>query len=737
MQKPRKKMIVIATAISLQANAGMLLAEVEEDKKKNTVKVDSVVVKGILPDRLESVPGSYSVVDEKQLNERRPFSIQEVLNTVPGINVVGENTFGLGVNIGVRGLNPRRTSRTLLMEDGMPLFLAPYGDPAAHYTTPLERVQRIEVVKGSGQILYGPQTVGGMINFVTRPVPNDGKVHGTASAMLGNNDFTSLYGSIGAGDERGGLMIDALHKKGDGIRDNHDFEIQEYTAKGQLNLSDRHTLIAKASYFREDSHVSETGLGLVEYHEDKYQAPTGNNDVFEHERKTFQLQHLFQINNQVKLSTQAYYAKSDRASFRQINDPGTLGGRSVMDRCTGLGVATEANAAQCGGRWRPREYEYWGVEPRLDVQHSLFGIESNAVVGFRYHREDIERNQYRGSDPRIQSQAYAEAFGDHREQIHTNVEAKSYYAQNTFYTGDWTFTPGLRVEDLRIKTDIRRAEGAAQNNPESQATNNQTKVLPGFGLTWNGIENTTLFAGVHKGFAPPRPDRDINAPGGANTAVVVNTRPEESTNWELGMRSQYFNGVSLETTLFHTVFDDIVVNGLTTGTFINGGKSVHSGIEFAGRVDFGRIYNTSHNFYISGSYTNLFTAEFKKTNTGASIQSGDRLPYAPKHLASVSFGYQHPVGLDARIGVDYVSEQEEDVAFRDGRTSANVLRGVTGDIPAYALINATVNYKPVGSQVTYFASAYNLGDREYLASRVDGMVAGRQRQVFAGIRYDF
>lgn len=737
MQKPRKKMIVIATAISLQANAGMLLAEVEEDKKKNTVKVDSVVVKGILPDRLESVPGSYSVVDEKQLNERRPFSIQEVLNTVPGINVVGENTFGLGVNIGVRGLNPRRTSRTLLMEDGMPLFLAPYGDPAAHYTTPLERVQRIEVVKGSGQILYGPQTVGGMINFVTRPVPNDGKVHGTASAMLGNNDFTSLYGSIGAGDERGGLMIDALHKKGDGIRDNHDFEIQEYTAKGQLNLSDRHTLIAKASYFREDSHVSETGLGLVEYHEDKYQAPTGNNDVFEHERKTFQLQHLFQINNQVKLSTQAYYAKSDRASFRQINDPGTLGGRSVMDRCTGLGVATEANAAQCGGRWRPREYEYWGVEPRLDVQHSLFGIESNAVVGFRYHREDIERNQYRGSDPRIQSQAYAEAFGDHREQIHTNVEAKSYYAQNTFYTGDWTFTPGLRVEDLRIKTDIRRAEGAAQNNPESQATNNQTKVLPGFGLTWNGIENTTLFAGVHKGFAPPRPDRDINAPGGANTAVVVNTRPEESTNWELGMRSQYFNGVSLETTLFHTVFDDIVVNGLTTGTFINGGKSEHSGIEFAGRVDFGRIYNTSHNFYISGSYTNLFTAEFKKTNTGASIQSGDRLPYAPKHLASVSFGYQHPVGLDARIGVDYVSEQEEDVAFRDGRTSANVLRGVTGDIPAYALINATVNYKPVGSQVTYFASAYNLGDREYLASRVDGMVAGRQRQVFAGIRYDF
>jgi Fe(3+) dicitrate transport protein len=731
----KKKSLLMATVLAF--NPAMEVLAEEKERRDETLNISPVVVKGILPDRLESVPGSYFLVDEKALQERRPFSVQEALSNVPGVHVVGENSFGLGVNIGVRGLDPRRTARTLLMEDGMPLFLAPYADPAAHYTTPLERVQRIEVVKGSGQILYGPQTVGGMINFVTRPVPTDGQVHGNVTAILGNNDFTSLYGNIGAGDERGGLMIDALHKKGDGIRDNHDFEIQEYTAKGQLNLSDRHTLIAKASYFRESSHVSETGLGLVEYNEDKYQAPTGKNDVFEHERTTFQLQHLFQINHQLKLSTQAYYAKSERASFRQINDPGGLGGRSVMDRCTGLGVATEANAEQCGGRWRPREYEYWGIEPRLDLQHSLFGVESNAVLGFRYHREDIKRNQFRGGDPRIQSQTYAEAFGDHREKIHSDVEAKSYYAQNTFYVGDWTFTPGLRIEDLRIKTNILRAEGAVQNNPESKDTNHQSKVLPGFGLTWNGIEKTTLFAGVHKGFAPPRPDRDISAPGGANTAVVVNTKPEESTNWELGARSNYIKGVTFETTLFHTIFDDIVVAGPTSGSFINGGKSQQTGVELAGRINFGQIYDSAHNIYLSGSYTNLIRAKFKKTNAAADVFSGDRLPYAPKHLASLSLGYEHPVGFDARIGVDYVSEQQEDVSYRVGRSEADVLSGRTGRIPSYALLNATVNYRPVGSRASYFVSAYNLADKEYLTSRVDGMVAGRQRQVFGGIRYDF
>lgn len=739
MQHLKTKTVAIATLLAF--NPAMEVFAEDDRNKKQSLEVQPIVVKGILPDRLESVPGSYYVVDEKALEERRPFSVQEALNNVPGVNVVGENTFGLGVNIGIRGLDPRRTARTLLMEDGMPLFLAPYGDPAAHYTTPLERVQRIEVVKGSGQILYGPQTVGGMINFVTKPVPTDGQVHGNVQATLGNNDFTSLYGSIGAGDERGGVMIDALHKKGDGIRDNHDFEIQEYTAKGQLNLSDRHTLIAKASFFREDSHISETGLGLVEYNENKYQAPTGDRDVFQHERTTFQLQHLFQIHQQVKLSTQAYYAKSERASFRQINDPGTNGGRSELDRCGT--AATVANSIACGGRWRPRDFEYWGIEPRLDIQHSLFGIDSNAVIGFRYHKENIERNQYRGADPRFQNLGYAESFEGvnggtgHREQIFSNVEAKSYYVQNTFYTGDWTFTPGLRLEDISIKTDIRRAEGQPQNNPESNATNHQSKLLPGFGLTWNGIQSTTLFAGVHKGFAPPRPDRDIFAPGGANTAVAVNTRPEESTNWELGLRSQYFTGVTVESTLFHTEFDDIVVAGATPGSFINGGRSQQSGIEFAGRVDFGRVFDSSHNIYVTAAYTNLFTAKFKKTNAAADIVDGDRLPYAPKHLASLSVGYQHPVGFDARIGVDYVSEQHEDVSYRNGRSEEDILGGRTGNIPAYALINASVNYKPVGSQVTYFASAYNLGDREYLASRVDGMVAGRQRQVFAGIRYDF
>ncbi|HEY0842484.1 TonB-dependent receptor family protein [Methylotenera sp.] len=729
-----------AVAVALACSVMTALSHAEE-----AIKLDKVEVTGILPEKLEAVPGSFNVVDEKELEARRPFSVTEALNNVPGVNVVGEDAFGLGLNIGIRGMDPRRTSRTLLLEDGVPLFLAPYGDPSAHYSTPLDRVGRIEVVKGSGQVLYGPQTVGGMINFVTKPVPKNGFA-GSVSAVGGNNDFYGLHANVGYGTELGGFMVDAIKKEGDGIRDHHKFDVEEYTLKGQLNITERQSLIAKVGYYKEDSNVSETGLGELDYARDKFQAPSGKNDRFEHERKSAQLQHIFKIDDKMKLSTQAYYVDSYRTSFRQTDAPGgydddsagSSTGVTELERCpAGLNAATEANAKQCGGRHRPRSYNYWGIEPRLDVSHNLFGINSDAVVGFRYHEEDIRRQQYRGNTANYQSLSFAKANVLAREDIGIKVQAKSYYAQNTFYVNDWSITPGVRVEDIQIKTNVRRADGEYQNNPESKLTNNQTEVLPGFGVAWNGIANTTFFGGVHKGFAPPRPDRDLRADG-PNSAVVDKTKPETSTNWEIGVRSSYFKGVSLASTLFHTKFDDMVINN-GAGNFVNGGKSVMSGLEMAGRIDFGTIYNTAHNIYVLGSYTNTFTAKFQKDGEVASsgIVSGDRLPYAPKHLASVSLGYQHPVGVDARIGATYVSKQEVDAFARVLDPVDAALSGLAGDVPAYTLFNASVNFKPVGSKATYFVSGYNLADREYLQSRVDGMSVGRGRQVFGGIRYDF
>jgi outer membrane receptor protein involved in Fe transport len=64
-------------------------------------------------------------------------------------------------------------------------------------------------------------------------------------------------------------------------------------------------------------------------------------------------------------------------------------------------------------------------------------------------------------------------------------------------------------------------------------------------------------------------------------------------------------------------------------------------------------------------------------------------------------------------------------------------QAIVKELRAYTLLNASLNFKPVKSKASYFLSGHNLTDKEYLASRVDGMSAGRGRQVFGGIRFDF
>jgi len=86
---------------------------------------------------------------------------------VTGLHAVDEEGIGLRLNLGVRGLNPDRSRNILMLEDGVPISLAPYGEPEMYYTPSIDRMARLEVLKGSGSILFGPQTIGGVINYIT------------------------------------------------------------------------------------------------------------------------------------------------------------------------------------------------------------------------------------------------------------------------------------------------------------------------------------------------------------------------------------------------------------------------------------------------------------------------------------------------------------------------------------------------------------------------------------------
>lgn len=720
----KPKLLSTAIMSSLMLVPYAVLAE------EDAVDTGKMTVTGILPDRLEAVPGSFQIIDEEYLEERRPISNIERLRTVPGINVVPDGSMGFDTNIGIRGQNPRRSAKTMVMEDGVHLQLAPYGDPVVHYTTPSSALSRVEVIKGAGQILYGPQTLGGAVNFVTKPVPRNGKVEGSVTTAFGNQDYRLLDGNIGYGGEVGGFMFGFTQNKGDGIYDGSDYDVKDYRFKGELDITDRQTVGLKLVHTRDRRNQTENYLTRDEYDRDPYSHPTVELDEWEQDRDVIQLTHAFQVNDDFRLSSQAYYTDTFRNGLRGSNSGREVNGvwESRLRNCDAVGdVNGDGNVTisdvgstdigVCGGRHAPRQYYTWGAETRADFSHNLFGLENDAIIGIRYHRENIHRQEVFATNA-AQREDYDLALvnGIDREGNYLETRALSYFAQNTFYVGNnWSLTPGFRVEDV-TQFEVSEFDATDRENLS------YTEFLPSFGVAWNGIANTTVFAGVHKGIAPARADREFTEDGGR-------ADPEESTLYEVGVRSSYFNGISFETALFHNDIKNTLID--FGDTFDNSGDSKQTGIEIAGRIDFGDIYGWTNNIYLSGAYTNLWTAEYED-GPDPTI-NGNRMQYAPEHLLNIDLGYQHSSGVNARIGVQHVSKQFVD----DGNTRVETGNGIEGTIPSYTIWNAGVNYKVPNSGVTLFAAVENLFDKEYLVSRNEGKLVGRDRLFFGGITYDF
>ena len=180
-----------------------------EYEKAHEIAATRVV--GTYPGALDRLPGSASLVTSATLSAVQPFSATDVLRTLPGVHVQEEEGAGLRTNVGIRGLDPDRSRTLLVLEDGVPVALAPYGEPELYYSPPIERMERLEVVKGSGSILFGPQTVGGVLNYVTWEVPREATGDVRAEGGSGGVQYFRLR--YGGGTDAARAGITAFQKR--------------------------------------------------------------------------------------------------------------------------------------------------------------------------------------------------------------------------------------------------------------------------------------------------------------------------------------------------------------------------------------------------------------------------------------------------------------------------------------------------------------------------------------------
>ena len=690
-----------------------------------TVVVTSARLAGT-PEVVERTPGSVDVIDRKTLEDSRVLTFTEALRKVTGVNARDEEGLGLRPNIGIRGLNPTRSTKVLLLEDGIPLTYAPYGDNASYYHPPVDRFESVEILKGSGQILFGPTTVGGVINYVTPAPPAEPS--GYLSLTGGNRDYFNGHINYGGTWRSTGMLFDYTRKQGELARDDQRTGLNDFNFKSVTTIGQRQALTLKANYYGERSNLTYSGLREAEYRADPRQS-IFRNDHFEGNRYGASATHALVVAPSLTLTTNVYGSYFQRDWWRQSSNSGerpnrlqTLAGGDPD--CRGM---IDLNTT-CGNQGRLRRYFVRGVEPRAHATFRLFGFGNEMDFGGRIHFETQERRQKNGDLPTSRDGVTVE------NNRRTN-SAYSAFVQNRFLFGRLTVTPGLRVERINFERTNRLANGGAGVTGRTSLT----QWVPGVGVSFSPAQSTTLFAGVHRGFAPPRTEDIINnATGGS-----IDLDPELSWNYEVGVRSIPRSGLQLEATFFRMDYENQIIPASLAGgvgsALTNGGQTLHQGLEFTGRVDSGALLKSEHNFYLRTAYTFLPTAEFTGTRfsnvSGFSAVgiTGNRLPYAPEHLLNANLGYSNPSGLGAFLEAVYVGRQFAD----DLNTVTPTPDGQRGLIPSFTIWNATGNYRAEGLRTTFFVTVKNVFDRVYIADRSRGILPGSPRLLQAGFKWRF
>ncbi len=666
------------------------------------------------PETLVRTAGSIETIDKEILENARVFNFSEALRKVSGVNVRDEEGFGLRPNIGIRGTNPTRSTKILLLEDGIPLAYAPYGDNASYYHPPIERFESVEVLKGAGQIEFGPVTVAGVVNYITPNPPE--KPTFSLKLLGGNRDY--LNGSAGFGGTFGktGILLNFTRKQGAGARENVRSGLNDFSSKVVQLINDKNVLTFKYSHYNEDSRLTYSGLTEAEYAANERQNPF-RNDSLNLFREGLSLSHTVVFTPKASLTTNAYTSYFSRDWWRQSSNSNERPNRLGSDAdCRGL----QDLSTTCGNQGRLRDYQIYGIEPRFNLQFDLGNIRNDLNVGFRIHYENQDRRQKNGDLPNSRDGILVES------NVRQNL-AYSGFIQNRFIWKNFSFTPGVRVENIKFKRLNRL------NNTIGETT--LTQVIPGFGVTYNAFKNTTFFAGVHRGFAPPTTADIINNNGG-----VIDLQSELSWNYEVGLRTRPFTGLSLEGTFFRTDYENQIVPASIAGgvgaTVTNGGKTLHQGFEFSGEANSSAIFNTNYNVYVRTAYTYLGAAEFRGKRfssisgfTNVSVK-GNRLPYAPKNLLTTSVGYAYR-NFDAFIENNYIGRQFSD----DLNTINSSANGQRGAIGAQTYWNATANYQVERWKSTFFVTAKNIFDKTFIVDRSRGILPSSPRLLQAGWKF--
>lgn len=683
-----------------------------------------------------SGPTSY-FVSADYLQQIRSIDPHQLLQRVPGLQIQDEEGFGLRPNIGIRGSGASRSSKILVMEDGVPTAPAPYTAPAAYYFPTMGRMNSAEVRMGSAGLASGPYTTGGVINLISTPIPT----RTTVKMRAGVGSFNTRQVHMVAGDEVGrlGYMVEYFGQNSDGFKqldgpnDNTGFDKRDIHIKLRYLLSNknghRHQLSAKFLNSQETSDETYLGLTRSDFNEDPLRRYAGSErDQMNTEFTGGHLTHTWTLPQSVSIVSTVYGHTFDRNWYKL--DKVNAGGENVsISNILSQPTTYAPHLAVVKGLSDPnatlsvkannRSYYSYGFQSRFNWQKTHHAIQA----GIRLHTDAIDRFQW-VDDYRMGNNSMSLINqgipGTESNRIERTRVAAG-FGEYTYENNRFTLKAGGRLEYISAERENYGSEDPDRTGVNlSERSNSILTFLPGASLDYNLNARSQLFASVVRGFTPPGNSSDAD--------------PEQSINSELGYRFFNEDKFQFQLTGFWHEFQNLLGSTLVAGgnpsavDLINGGAARSMGLELYTKYDIHPRWPLEASYtYIQSIFQEDFESDF---GPWGEVTKGDYLPYVSPHTFWGQIGYSADRwGIFAQVHyqTDMLSQAGADFSERP---DAPLLAG-------RAIVSAQAQYQ-LSSGFQIYGRVNNLLDEVYnVALRPAGWRPGMPRYFELGAEYRF
>ena len=715
---------------------------------------DEITVIGSQAD-VQDVAGSAHFIGQEELEKFSYSDIQRISREVPGVSIQLEDGYGLRPNISIRGVATERSGRITLLEDNVLIAPAPYSAPSAYYFPTAGRMYAFEVLKGPAAITQGPYTIGGALNMISTPIPDE--LQGAVMAEGGEDATYRVHAHYGGEAGKGlGFLVETHQWGSDGFQKidssggDTGLRLEDYTLKLRYaSPDDSHQLDFKFQYADQTSEQSYLGLTDADFEQDAYRRyGVSELDNIATEHFQYILRYRMALTDNLSIAVTGYNNEHERNWFKTEGlDPDGSANAQELSRTSWFNVIRAVNQGDSLGLLTPvelqgildgtvdtapgsiqlranaREYFSRGVQINVNWNGDIGATRHNLEIGVRYHEDEEDRLQRNSSYHQENGRLALDDLGmlgnaGNRVQ---EAQAVSIHVYDQIEWGDWVFSPGIRYEDIdqqRTRWRDRGEQAGARNIFRDSRRNNTEVWLPGLGVLYHINDDWILLAGVHKGFTAPSNAPDVNE--------------EEAINYELGLRYLH-NGLRAEVIGFLSDYDNILGEctsssgaDCTVGDAFNGDAATVAGVEVLLQTNLtpNRTFGTP----LSVVYTYIdseFDTDIADTDFFGDVSKGDPIPYIPEHQLRISAGVEQP-RWNAYVSANYVDTVCVRAACGEFERTDDTL---TVDVAAHYLFN---------ERIALFGRMENVtGEEAILGRHPYGARPSKDRSVTGGVRITF